>query len=535
MMRISKFLLIFFFFLFYNNYSFSKPRCDLFYDDLMNREAAYPDDEDVFVYEFYNMGIDLLSKWDVKNDEWTYPKSRDGNYFVGKVLKESLVTLDENQFNKIMIGDEVISINNKEIDEIAKNIDFDYFYLSKNFKENEKISIKLSRNLSNGEKKVFEIEEVNKLTNRDEPYTEIYINYIDVNEKEGTIDVTLQGLFSEELAFNYNVTKFAHKNLVQSIDENENYFGKYPTEKDIEEGNYNLYECPFSEEQWTKTNTKVPYYYLRWDNLIAEDKTKLKANYFVYPSFLETDKEKNAKYSIVEFKTSTSLKIKNDFDLRSFPFDRQALKIKLYSVMPIDNFQITPSAYTFQRIEEFKSQGSINGWNIKDIFIKYGIEKKPENDFHNDALVIELLLDRKSGYYVFKIIIPIILILMICWSATWINPREIESRLTITIVCLLSLIAYNFVIDSELPKLEYLTIMDLIILISYVYAAIPNFLSIYSFKLIKQNKLLAEKYEVYGKKYGLPSYLLIIIFIILVNVTGASDSTNPILAWATMK
>ena len=97
------------------------------------------------------------------------------------------------------------------------------------------------------------------------------------------------------------------------------------------------------------------------------------------------------------------------------------------------------------------------------------------------------------------------------------------------------MIAYNFVIDSELPKLEYLTIMDLIILISYVYAAIPNFLSIYSFKLIKQNKLLAEKYEVYGKKYGLPSYLLIIIFIILVNVTGASDSTNPILAWATMK
>lgn len=291
------------------------------------------------------------------------------------------MTLDENQFNKIMIGDEVISINNKEIDEIAKNIDFDYFFLSKNFKENEKILIKLSRNLSNGKKEVFEIEEVNKLTSRDEPYTEIYINYIDVNEKEGTIDVTLQGLFSEELAFNYNVTKFAHKNLVQSIDENENYFGKYPTEKDIEDGNFNVYECPFSEEQWTKTNTKVPYYYLRWDNLIEEDKTKLKANYFVYPSFLETDEEKNAKYSTVEFKTSTSLKIKNDFNLRSFPFDRQALKIKLYSVMPIDNFQITPSANTFQRIEEFKSQDSINGWNIKDIFIKYGIEKNLKMTF----------------------------------------------------------------------------------------------------------------------------------------------------------
>ena len=104
MMRILKFLLIFFFFVFYTNYSFSKPRCDLFYDNLMNREEVYPDDEDIFVYEFNNMGIDLLSKWDEKKKLWIYPKSKDGNYFVGKVLKESLVTLDENQFNKIMIG-----------------------------------------------------------------------------------------------------------------------------------------------------------------------------------------------------------------------------------------------------------------------------------------------------------------------------------------------------------------------------------------------------------------------------------------------
>jgi len=105
---------------------------------------------------------------------------------------------------------------------------------------------------------------------------------------------------------------------------------------------------------------------------------------------------------------------------------------------------------------------------------------------------------------------------MICWSAVWIDPKEIESRLTITIVCLLSLIAYNFVIDSDMPKLEYLTIMDYIILISYIYAAIPNFLSIYSFQLIKKNKALAEKHEAYEKKYGLPSYILIIFIIIIV-------------------
>ena len=70
----------------------------------------------------------------------------------------------------------------------------------------------------------------------------------------------------------------------------------------------------------------------------------------------------------------------------------------------------------------------------------------------------------------------------------WLNPKEVESKLTITIVCLLSLIAYNFVIDNELPKLEYLTIMDWIILASYLFAAAPNMLAIITFQLSEKTK-----------------------------------------------
>ena len=117
----------------------------------------------------------------------------------------------------------------------------------------------------------------------------------------------------------------------------------------------------------------------------------------------------------------------------------------------------------------------------------------------------------------------------------WIDPKEIESRLTITIVCLLSLIAYNFVIDADMPKLEYLTIMDYIILISYVYAAIPNFLSIYSFHLHKIDKSRTEKYEKIEKKYGLTSYLFIVLIIILYNISVAPYNTNAMFTWAAMR
>ena len=79
-------------------------------------------------------------------------------------------------------------------------------------------------------------------------------------------------------------------------------------------------------------------------------------------------------------------------------------------------------------------------------------------------MIIEI--ERDYGYYILKIILPMILVLLVCWSVFWIHPRELESKLTITIVCLLSLIAYNFVIDEDLPKLGYLTLMDYIILLS---------------------------------------------------------------------
>ena len=82
-----------------------------------------------------------------------------------------------------------------------------------------------------------------------------------------------------------------------------------------------------------------------------------------------------------------------------------------------------------------------------------------------------------------------------------------------------------------MPKLEYLTIMDYIILISYVYATIPNFLSIAAFNLVGKNKKLSAKYENYGKRYGLLSYLMFILLIIIVNTNSSPEHTNTMLSW----
>ena len=112
----------------------------------------------------------------------------------------------------------------------------------------------------------------------------------------------------------------------------------------------------------------------------------------------------------------------------------------------------------------------------------------------------------------------------------WIDPKEIEARLTITIVCLLSLIAYNFVIDEELPKLEYLTVMDWIVLTSYVYATIPNFLSIYSFAK-KSSTPITLRVDDLSKKFGLSSYILIILLIVFLNANLNPENSSALIGW----
>jgi len=273
-----------------------------------------------------------------------------------------------------------------------------------------------------------------------------------------------------------------------------------------------------------------PDWGLDYADLISRDKSLFSEKYVFDPIYVDEDEINELG---ILYNSEGVYKFKGNYNLRNFPFDKQKLKIWLHqTINTIDDYHVTPSNLTEKNLINFASkENNIPGWNVTNIEVNYKTIEIDKLIF--DGLELSMDIERKSSYYIFKIIFPIILILMVCWSAVWIDPKEIESRLTVTIVCLLSLIAYNFVIDSELPKLEYLTIMDYIILVSYIYATIPNFLSIYSFELQKKNRKLTERYEQYEKKYGLPSYLLIIIIIVIINTSSSPDHAIESLSWIT--
>jgi hypothetical protein len=302
-----------------------------------------------------------------------------------------------------------------------------------------------------------------------------------------------------------------------------------------EEGEWDYTACNNLNLEIIK-NLRIPF---PGDNVFIKNTTSLNQNLInsfvnIEPWSQRVGDDTDNDYAKIAIQTNGTYIIQNDFKLQTFPFDKQILKIAYLSTNDIDNYEMTNKWNTYNAIDYFVKTQKINGWDIQG-FNLYNTIEEDEQDMFVSTAVIEIQIERQHGYYIYKVLIPILLILLVCWSVVWVDPKELEARLTITIVCLLSLIAYNFVIDSELPKLEYLTVMDWIILVSYFYATVPNFISIISFRLYKKNRRLSDKIELYSKRYGASSYLVSILVIILINANLNPENSSALISWMAAK
>ena len=52
------------------------------------------------------------------------------------------------------------------------------------------------------------------------------------------------------------------------------------------------------------------------------------------------------------------------------------------------------------------------------------------------------------------------------WAVFWIQPHDVSTQVTVSLTAMLTLIAYHFVIDSDVPELPYLTRLDASILMA---------------------------------------------------------------------
>src|SRR4051812_36284102 len=65
-----------------------------------------------------------------------------------------------------------------------------------------------------------------------------------------------------------------------------------------------------------------------------------------------------------------------------------------------------------------------------------------------------------------KSFLPLVLIVMMSWAVFWIDPNTSNSQISIAVTSMLTLIAYRFAVDGQLPRLPYMTRLDTFFLAS---------------------------------------------------------------------
>jgi len=298
----------------------------------------------------------------------------------------------------------------------------------------------------------------------------------------------------------------AFDNIVREA--NEEMFGT----KEIKDPWY----CEFTPDQWNKM--KLFTHNVRYTNLISQSTEKQFFNYEIY-YFPPANEEKS--YVEIMKKEQVIGSFKGDFNFKAFPFDSQKIIFNHYIesssdlIYPYFQEDILEETSGFENLK-------FNEWTKKDQSYNYIPYK--DKRYLEDSYVLQLgiNLERNYHYYLLKIFLPIMIILLVAWSCFWINPKELEARLTVSIVCLLTLIAYTFVIDKDLPKLSYMTIMDLGILVSYIFSTIPTFQTIYV-----HNQALADAKRI-DKIFRIATPSIYILTFFYIFVHSLNGTTNVV-------
>lgn len=150
--------------------------------------------------------------------------------------------------------------------------------------------------------------------------------------------------------------------------------------------------------------------------------------------------------------------------LEDFPFDRQNLAIQIVAVgFGREEVNLRPSP-----LSGVSGDYSIADWTV--IGHELGVQSLPLGPAGSElpAVVLKLTAERHRGYYLVKVVLPLILIVIMSMLVFWIDPEQSGTQIGVATTAMLTLIAYRFAVGASLPKLSFLTRLDYFILASTV-------------------------------------------------------------------
>jgi Neurotransmitter-gated ion-channel ligand binding domain/Neurotransmitter-gated ion-channel transmembrane region len=163
--------------------------------------------------------------------------------------------------------------------------------------------------------------------------------------------------------------------------------------------------------------------------------------------------------------------VSSTFHLKSFPFDSQKLEILVHPFTNQQQFVIfTPSKLPVWAAAEFASYSSLDSWNFQSLTFRLS---KAGSQLGSNAVSearFDITVVRRYGFYLWKVFLPLLLMVIVSWSVFWFDPPEVSSQVQIAVTTILTIIAFALAISLTLPRISYLTFADAFFLTCYIFA-----------------------------------------------------------------
>ena len=152
-----------------------------------------------------------------------------------------------------------------------------------------------------------------------------------------------------------------------------------------------------------------------------------------------------------------SMRIAVPLDLRDFPFDRHSLAVDIGPVFS------SVEEIEFSVLDELTGVGegvALTGWTLGVPTASVEIQRAPRLQINRSLFRLQVEATLEAGFFVWKALAPLTLIIFMSWAVFWIDPKEIGPQLGLAGTSMLTLIAFQFAFTGLLPRISYLTRAD---------------------------------------------------------------------------
>jgi hypothetical protein len=163
-------------------------------------------------------------------------------------------------------------------------------------------------------------------------------------------------------------------------------------------------------------------------------------------------------------------------DLRFFPFDTQMLQIH-FKLLGYDADEVR-----FEPVEDFSrllpQQGNpvgSAGWSIGDYTVSVGEDPSAIAGAGavgpGSTLQVAATAERRPGHLIRVVVLPLMLIVALSWVIFWMDRESLSNRINISFIALLTVVAFQIMVEQALPAIPDLTLMAGFLAINYVLLA----------------------------------------------------------------